>query len=76
MITVYSKQDCMPCKFTKKFLTEHNIPFKNVDVDEEPEALEILKQHGFFTLPVVAINQSFDFDFCGFQPDKLNDLLK
>jgi len=38
--------------------------------------LELLKQHGFFTLPVVAINQSFDFAFCGFQPDKLNDLLK
>ena len=76
MITVYSRPDCMPCKFTKQFLTEHNIPFKNVDVSEEPEALEILKQHGFFTLPVVAINQSFDFAFCGFQPDKLNDLLK
>ena len=73
MITVYSKPNCMPCKFTKQFLTEHNIPFENVDVSEELEALEVLKQHGFFTLPVVAINQSA---FCGFQPDKLNDLLK
>ena len=76
MITVYSRQNCMPCKFTKQFLTDHNIPFKNVDVDEEPEVLETLKQHGLFGLPVVAINQSFDFAFCGFQPDKLNDLLK
>lgn len=76
MITVYSRPNCMPCKFTKQFLTEHNIQFKDVDVSEEPEALEILKQHGFFALPVVAINQSFDFAFCGFQPDKLNDLLK
>lgn len=76
MIIVYSRPDCMPCKFTKKFLTENNIPFKNVDVSEEPEALELLKQHGFFKLPVVAQNKSFDFAFCGFQPDKLNDLLK
>ena len=76
MITVYSRQNCMPCKFTKQFLTEHNIPFKNVDVDEEPEVLETLKQHGLFGLPVVAMNQSFDFAFCGFQPDKLNELLK
>ena len=76
MITVYSRQNCVPCKFTKQFLTEHNIPFNNVDVDEEPEALETLKQHGLFSLPVVAQNQSFDFAFCGFQPDKLNDLLK
>lgn len=76
MITVYSRPDCMPCKFTKKILTENNIPFNNVDVSEEPEALEVLKQHGFYELPVVAINQSFDFAFGGFQPDKLNDLLK
>ena len=76
MITVYSRSDCMPCKFTKQFLTEHNISFKNVDVDEEPEVLETLKQHGLFGLPVVTINQSFDFAFCGFQPDKLNELLK
>lgn len=47
MITVYSRPDCMPCKFTKQFLTEHNIQFNNIDVSEEPEALEILKQHGF-----------------------------
>ena len=39
MITVYSRKDCMPCKFTKQFLTENNIPFKNVDVSEEPESL-------------------------------------
>ena len=76
MITVYSIPKCMPCKFTKQFLIEHHIPFKNVDVSEEPETLEILKQHGFLTMPVVVINQSFDFAFCGFQPDKLNDLLK
>ena len=76
MITVYSRQNCMPCKFTKEFLTAHNIPFKNVDVDEEPEVLETLKQHGLFGLPVVTMNHSFDFAFCGFQPDKLNDLLK
>lgn len=76
MITVYSKPDCMPCKFTKQFLTEHKIPFENIDVFENPEELDILKQHGFFKLPVVAINKSFDFAFCGFQPDKLNDLLK
>ena len=57
MITVYSRQNCMPCKFTKQFLTEHNIPFKNVDVSEEPEALEILKQ-----LIKVLILLSVDFN--------------
>ena len=73
MITVYSRQNCMPCKFTKQFLTEHNIQFKNIDVSEEPEALEILKQHGFFTLPVVVV-ESGEAWF-GFRPENI-DLLK
>ena len=76
MIKVYSKPDCMPCKMTKKYLTEHNIPFEDVNVEEDEAALELIKQHGFFSLPVVTTNDSFDFAFCGFQPDKLNDLLK
>lgn len=75
MITVYSRPDCMPCKFTKQFLTEHNIPFNNVDVSEKPEALEVLKQHGYYSLPVVTTNDSFDGAWCGFRIDKLEELV-
>lgn len=38
MITVYSKQNCMQCMFTKKFLDENNIAYKSIDVTQDDEA--------------------------------------
>ena len=76
MIKVYSKPDCIQCKMTKKFLMEHDIPFEEIDVLEDESALELIKQHGFFSLPVVTTNDSFDFAWCGFRIDRLEELVK
>ena len=76
MIKVYSKSDCIQCKMTKKHLTEHDIPFEEIDVLEDEAALELIKQHGFFSLPVVTTNDSFDFAWCGFRIDRLEELVK
>lgn len=76
MITVYSKPDCIQCKMTKQFLEQHDIPFEEINVEEDAESLAELKFHGYFGLPVVAINNSFDFAFSGFQIDLLNELVE
>lgn len=76
MIKVYSKPDCMPCKMTKKFLSDHDIPFEDINVEEDEAALELIKSHGFHALPVVTTNDSFDFAFCGFRIDRLEELVK
>lgn len=75
MIKVYSKPDCMPCKMTKKFLSDHAVPFEEIDVFEDESALELIKQHGFYSLPVVTTNDSFDGAWCGFRIDKLEELV-
>lgn len=75
MIKVYSIPDCMPCKMTKKFLSDHDIPFEDVNVEENEAALELIKSHGFFSLPVVTTNDSFDFAWCGFSIDRLEELV-
>lgn len=75
MIKVYSKPDCMPCKMTKKFLSDHDIPFEEIDVFEDEAALELIKQHGFYSLPVVTTNDSFDGAWCKFRIDKLEELV-
>lgn len=76
MIKVYSKPDCMPCKMTKKFLTDHDVPFEEIDVEEDEAALELIKFHGYYSLPVVTTNDSFDFAWCGFRIDRLEELVK
>lgn len=76
MITVYSKPKCVQCEMTKEFLKANNVKFKEVNVFEEEEALELIKLHGFQRLPVVTRNNSFDFAFSGFQIDLLDELVE
>ena len=73
MITVYTKPNCAPCNFTKKFLVENNIEHSVVDVTTDIEALELIKFHGYQGVPVVAVN-GFDNSWAGFRPDRLEEL--
>lgn len=76
MVTVYSKPNCVQCEMTKEFLKQNNVEFKEVNVFEEEEALELIQLHGFKRLLVVTRNNSFDFAFSGFQIDLLDELVE
>lgn len=79
MITVYSKPRCMQCEMTKMWLTQNKIPFEVVDIEANPEALELLSHYGWQTLPVVAIDDEFDNPnkaWTGFQVDRLERLME
>ena len=52
-ITVFSRKGCMKCMMTKRFLNEHNLDFKEVDVDEDETAMARLRKLGVKSLPVV-----------------------
>lgn len=56
MITVYTKNNCMPCKMTKRKLQELGVNYKEINVDENLEALEYLMECGFRSLPVVFLD--------------------
>ena len=47
MIKVYSKPKCVQCEMTKKFLEANNVEFEEINVEENEEALELIKMHGF-----------------------------
>ncbi|AYF99799.1 glutaredoxin-like protein NrdH [Lactococcus allomyrinae] len=72
MVTVYSKNNCMQCRMVKKFLTEHDVTFKEINVDENPEFIAHLKDDlNFMATPVV---ETENIAFYGFAPDKLKAL--
>ena len=52
-ITVFSRKGCMKCMMTKRFLNEHNLDFKEVDVYEDEAAMARLRKLGVKSLPVV-----------------------
>ena len=60
-IVEYGKKNCMKCKMTKKWLESHSIPFKYVDIEEDEDSFNMLKDKGYKSLPVVFKDDKFFF---------------
>ncbi len=71
-ITLYSKNNCMQCKMTKRYLSEHNVQFKEHNINEQPQYIDYLKQRGFMAVPVVDVDGKQAFS--GFRPDQLQSI--
>ncbi|MDO1605793.1 glutaredoxin-like protein NrdH [Lactobacillus sp. YT155] len=72
-IVVYSKNNCMQCKMTKRYLSEHNVNFQEINVSNEPEYIDYLKGLGYQSVPVVMQNDNNPI--VGFRPDALKGLV-
>ena len=70
-IKLFSKNNCMQCKMAKRFLRENQIAFEEINIDNEPEALEFLKEQGFQSVPVITSDAQ---TIIGFRPDQLRQL--
>lgn len=53
MITVYSKDTCGYCTSAKQYLEEHNIEYKEVNLDTNEEAKQWILEQGFRTVPQI-----------------------
>lgn len=66
-IIIYSKDNCMPCKFTKNALMEAGIPFTEKNISNDEQGIEEVKSFGYTGVPLVVadgepIFQGFDQD--------------
>ncbi|HEV3365239.1 MAG TPA: FAD-dependent oxidoreductase [Acidimicrobiia bacterium] len=43
-LRVYGAPWCPHCKRVKRFLAAHRVPYDNIDIDEQPDAIETLKE--------------------------------
>ncbi len=56
-LIVYTAAWCPECREAKRFLAEHNIPFKEVDVESTPSAVdEIVRRTGKRSIPQFVID--------------------
>ena len=46
-IKLFSKNNCMQCNMAKRFLTDNHISFEEINLDNEPTAIDWLKEQGF-----------------------------
>jgi mycoredoxin len=56
-LIVYSAYWCPDCRVAKRFLNQHNIPFKDIDIETTPGAAdEVIKQTGKRAIPQFVID--------------------
>ena len=72
-VTVYTKKNCPQCMMTKEYMDALNIEYETIDVTDNDEAREHVKELGFTSLPVVVVENGEAW--FGFRPDNI-DLLK
>lgn len=62
----------MQCKMVKKWLTEHNVAFQEINIDEQPDQVQTVLDLGFRATPVVKYGET---SFSGFRPSELAKLV-
>lgn len=75
MLTVYTKNNCASCTFTKRKLQELGVNYKEINVDENLEALEYLMECGFRSLPIVFNSNGAPMVTGGYAPNILENLV-
>lgn len=70
-VTVYSKPGCPPCNATKKALKGHSIPFTEIDITQDPDALNHIISLGFNAAPVVIVG---DQSWSGYRSERIKEL--
>ncbi|WP_442598317.1 glutaredoxin family protein [Neobacillus sp. D3-1R] len=73
-ITVYTTTRCPYCVMLKNFLTDQNIPFKEVNVETNPAIMQqIVRTTGQMGVPQTDINGKW---VLGFDPNGIMQALK
>ena len=53
MLTIYSKTVCPYCVNAKNYLKSKNIPFREINIEQDEEAREFIQQQGLRTVPQI-----------------------
>ncbi len=73
-ITVYTTTTCPFCVMVKQFLSEQNIPFKEINVERNPETMKkVVEATGQFGVPQTEIDGKW---IVGFDPHGIMQALK
>jgi len=73
---MYTTSWCSDCRWTKQFLRERGIAFEEINVDEEPEAEDLVLRvnHGRRKVPTLEVGGRY-FACSPFDPEQLAEEL-
>lgn len=55
-VKIYTMPGCVYCKNIKTFLSEHNIPYEEINLQTDTKGQEFMDNRGYTKLPVTVIN--------------------
>ena len=63
-VVMFSTSTCSWCRRAKRYFTEHRIPFKEINVERDPQAArDIVRKTGQTGVPVIKIGSSWIVGF-------------
>lgn len=68
-VTVYSKPACVQCDATYRALDRKGVEYTVVDITQDAEALQMVRDLGYLQAPVVVAG---DTHWSGFRPDQIS----
>ena len=71
-VTVYTKPDCVQCDSTKRVLDRAGIEYETIDLTQDAEAMEYVRNLGFSSAPVVETSTDI---WSGFRNERLKQLI-
>lgn len=72
ILTIYGGPDCRRCKVIVQRCQRKGVPYKYVDVEEDPAAADRLKALGYATAPVMEYGEDH---WSGVRLDKIDALI-
>ena len=78
IVKVFSKENCIQCKMSKKLLDEIGVLYTEINISENDEALKYLKDQGVLSAPFIEVwnVKKSPISWSGFNPAKINKLKK
>lgn len=75
-VTVFSKYECGNCENVKRWLKWANVPYIEINVEDNAEALNYVKEDlGYQAMPVIEVeDDGIKYDFQGFNAEELAKL--
>lgn len=73
-VNLYTTPNCHQCKLTKRKLTDRNINYRLIKLENEPEIAQRLKDCGLMQAPIVEIPGEEPQIWSGYRPDLIDQL--
>ncbi|OGM92366.1 NrdH-redoxin [Candidatus Wolfebacteria bacterium RIFCSPHIGHO2_01_FULL_48_22] len=73
MVTIYSTTHCPYCKMAKDYFTQHNVEYKDINVEQDDAAAaDMIKKSGQMGVPVIDIDGTI---IVGFDRGSIDEIL-